>query len=293
MDAATRVGATATLVAAARAVATRDGLIDDPFAEPLAHAAGMDFFARVASGELALPDLRDNGGFARLTELFAVGTRFFDNFAADAGRAGIQQTVILASGLDARPYRLWWAPGTTVYEIDQPHVIESKTQALRALGVTPTVNRRAVGIDLRQDWPMALRQVGFDAAQPTAWIAEGLLIGFLPPDAQDRLLDDVTALSATGSRFAADYLPGGCLPPAGQERALTERWRSHGFDVDLTDLSYPGEYHDAAEYLAARGWETAEIPLSEVFAATGFPDLRRDDAADAPAASSYVNATRT
>ncbi|MGH3636047.1 MAG: class I SAM-dependent methyltransferase, partial [Mycobacterium sp.] len=184
-DAATGVGATATLVAAARAAATRGGLIDDPFAEPLVHAVGVDFFVRVASGELALADLRDNGGFAHLTELFAVRTRFFDNFFADAGRAGIRQAVILASGLDARPYRLWWAPGTAVYEIDQPQVIESKTHALRALGATPTVNRRAVGIDLRQDWPTALRQVGFDAGQPTAWIAEGLLIGFLPPDAQD------------------------------------------------------------------------------------------------------------
>ncbi|MBO0865127.1 MAG: SAM-dependent methyltransferase, partial [Mycobacterium sp.] len=230
----------------------------------------VDFFTRVASGELARTDLRDSG-FARLGGLFAVRTRFFDNFFADAGRTGIRQAVILASGLDARPYRLWWATGTTVYEIDQHQVIELKTQTMRALGVTPAVNRRALGIDLRQDWPMALRQVGFDPSQPTAWIGEGL-IGVLPPDAQDRLLDEVTALSAVGSRFAADYLPDGCPPRAGQVRALAERWQGH---------------------LAAHGWETVEMPLTELFAATGFPDLRRDDPADPFVSSSYVNASRT
>ena len=48
-DLASSVGATATMVAAARAVATRtaDPLITDPFAEPLVRAVGIDFFARL------------------------------------------------------------------------------------------------------------------------------------------------------------------------------------------------------------------------------------------------------
>ena len=132
-DPATSVGTTATLVATARALATRAGLINDPFAEPLVRAVGLDFFTKVASGELALSDLGDNNGLALLTDLFAVRTRFFDNFLTDACRAGIRQAVILASGLDARPYRLWWPAGTTVYEIDQPQVIDFKTQTLRGL----------------------------------------------------------------------------------------------------------------------------------------------------------------
>ena len=148
-DPTTGVGTTATLVATARALASRAGLINDPFAEPLVRAAGMDFFSRVASGDLALSDLGDDNGFALLTDLFAVRTRFFDNFLTDAGRVGIRQAVILASGLDARPYRLWWPAGTTVFEIDQPQVIDFKTQTLRGLGTAPATNRRAVGVDLR------------------------------------------------------------------------------------------------------------------------------------------------
>jgi methyltransferase (TIGR00027 family) len=290
-DPATSVGATATLVATARALATRGGLIKDPFAEPLVRAVGLDFFTRVASGDLAISDLGDNSGFALLTDLFAVRTRFFDNFFADACRAGIRQAVILASGLDARAYRLWWPAGTTVYEIDQPQVIEFKTRKLRSLGAIPTAKRRAVGIDLRQDWPEALRRVGFDATEPTAWIAEGLLIGFLPPDAQDRLVDDVTALSTAGSRLAADYLPSRGQPLPSQEQALADRWRPYGFDADLTDLIYSGEHHDAAEYLAARGWKTDGADLADLFAAIGLPGLRYEDLAGAPVAGRYVSAT--
>jgi len=62
------------------------------------------------------------------------------------------------------------------------------------LGAQPTADRRTVAIDLREDWPAALQRAGFDPAQRTAWIAEGLL-GYLPAEAQDRLLDQVTALS--------------------------------------------------------------------------------------------------
>src|SRR6201986_4489753 len=61
-DLATSVGATATMVAAARAVATRadNPLIDDPFAEPLVRAVGIDFFTRWAAGEVVADDLDDH-----------------------------------------------------------------------------------------------------------------------------------------------------------------------------------------------------------------------------------------
>ncbi|KMV24382.1 class I SAM-dependent methyltransferase [Mycobacterium heckeshornense] len=287
-DPATSVGATATMVATARAVATKRGLISDPFAEPLVRAVGVDFFIRLAAGELDMVDLGDDFVFGTMTDLFAVRTRFFDGFCADAAIAGIRQLVILASGLDARPYRLWWPPGTTVYELDQPDVIEFKTRTLRSLGAAPTAKRRAVGVDLRRGWPAALRRVGFDANQPSAWIAEGLLIGFLPPDAQNRLLDNVTALSAAGSRFAADHGPSHLQ--ARHEPALAARWREHGLDIDMSELTFPGEHDHVAAYLAAHGWETVDTPLADVCVATGLPGLRRGARADAPVSSLYVTA---
>jgi len=290
-DPATSVGTTATLVATARALATRAGLINDPFAEPLVRAVGVDFFTQVATGERAISELGDDNGFALLTDLFAVRTRFFDNFLTDAGRAGIRQAVILASGLDARPYRLWWPAGTTVYEIDQPGVIEFKTQTLRGLAATPTADRRAAGIDLRREWPEALGRLGFDATKPTVWIAEGLFIGYLAPATQARLLNNVTRLSAPGSRVAADYLPNWSRPFSSQEHALAERWQPYGFDGDMTELTYLDEYHDTAESLAALGWKTFVTDLADLFNATGLPGLRRQDLAGAPVAGRYVSAT--
>jgi methyltransferase (TIGR00027 family) len=287
------VGTTATLVATARALAHRAGLINDPFAEPLVTAVGRDFFTKVASGEMALSDIGDNNGMALLTDLLAVRTRFFDNFLTDACRAGIRQAVILASGLDARPYRLWWPAGTTVYEIDQPEVIDFKTRTLRALDAVPAANRRAVGIDLRRDWPAALRRIGFDATEPTVWIAEGLLIGYLPPATQDRLLDHITALSAPGSRAAADYFPGRQQPLMSQEHALADGWRQFGYKGDLAEFTYPEEYPDVAESLAALGWRTAVTELEKLFTATGLPGLRRQDLTGVPVAGRYVRAVFT
>ena len=148
--------------------------------------------------------------------------------------------MILASGLDARAYRLQWPAGTVVYEIDQPKVIEFKNATMSSIGAKPTAERRAVAVDLRDDWPAALRRNGFDDTQPTAWIAEGLLV-YLPPDAQDRLFDDITALSAPGSRLATEYHPDAGASIGQRAEAIRDRWKEHGFDVNLADLFYPGE----------------------------------------------------
>ncbi|MEE6134969.1 class I SAM-dependent methyltransferase [Mycobacterium sp. 050128] len=289
-DLATSVGATATMVAAGRARATRDELIDDRFAEPLVRAVGVDFFTRWANAEIDAAEVDEPGapwGMQRMTDLLAARTRYIDAFFADAQKdeaaAGIRQVVILASGLDARGYRLPWAPGTTVFEIDQPEVIEFKTTTIEALGAKPTAELRAVAVDLRHDWPSALTRAGFDTGQPAAWAAEGLL-GFLPPDAQDRLLDNITALSADGSRLVAEvFLNTGCNQNA--LNGASQRWRDHGLDVVLDDLGFPGERSDAATYLADRGWHPVSTPLNQLLADNGLP--QQPDGDDAPFAKNY------
>lgn len=314
-DLASSVGATATMVAAARAVASTgdNPLISDPYAEPLVRAVGVDFFTRLACGELKLEDLdagaSDSGaasGMARMTDNMAVRTRFFDDFftaavggnstdaavggnsaeAAVGGNStdaagGIRQAVILASGLDSRAYRLAWPAGTTVYEIDQPEVIAFKSQALADFGAEPTAERRAVAIDLRYDWPAALKAAGFDPSQPTAWSAEGLL-GYLPPEAQDKLLDTITELSAPGSRVAVESGPAG-VGDADRDKVLArmqetaERWREHGFELDFADLVYIGERNEAGAYLAERGWRLDRRTIGELLADNGLPPLPEDD----------------
>ena len=273
-DLASSVGATATAVAARRAMASKgpNPLIDDPYAEPLVNAVGVDAFIRMMNGEIDLDD-EDDPAFTpqRLSEGMAVRTRFFDSFFLAAAEAGVRQAVILASGLDTRAYRLQWPAGTVVYEIDQPQVIEFKTRTLADLSAEPTAGRRAVGIDLRDDWPAALRDSGFDPSQPTAWIAEGLL-GYLPPDAQDRLFDNITALSAAGSRVGTGYVPDIRDRVAQNERhgEISDRWRRMGLNLNWSELVYEGERNDAATYLSDRGWQTTVRSTPELYAENGF-----------------------
>ncbi|EHI11645.1 class I SAM-dependent methyltransferase [Mycolicibacterium thermoresistibile] len=273
-DLASSVGATATMVAAGRAVASRDPkeLINDPFAAPLVRAVGIDFFTRIADGELTVADLDPQSAprvQANIDEV-AVRTRFFDDHFAAATARGIRQAVILAAGLDARAYRLRWPDGTVVYEIDQPRVIEFKTRTLARLGAEPTAERRTVAADLRHDWPAALTAAGFDPAAPTAWIAEGLLI-YLPPDAQDRLFDDIDALSAPGSAVATEYVPALRDFDPDKARAATAEFRRHGLDLDMPSLIYHGERHHPAQYLTAEGWQMAEVSRSDLFVRYGLP----------------------
>jgi methyltransferase (TIGR00027 family) len=284
-DLATSVGATATMVAAARAIANNDESIDDPFAEPLVRAVGVDFLTRWATGDLTAADVDDEGtawGLAQMPAAMAARTRYFDEFFADAAKDGIRQAVILASGLDARAYRLDWPAGMTVFEIDQPEVIEFKATTLAGLGAEPKANLHTVAIDLREDWPTALKAAGFDATKPSAWIAEGLF-GYLPPEAQDRLLDAVTELGAPGSRLGSEAVPnqGDVDMDAAREkmRESTAKWREHGFDLDFAELGFHGERNDVGAYLGARGWTSVGTPMGVLLASNGFaaiPDTGDD-----------------
>lgn len=268
-DLASSVGATATSVAASRAFAARepDPLIDDPYATVLVEAVGLPHFTSVANGEV---DFGDDPlfGARQMREHIAVRTRYFDDFFTAATRAGIRQAVILASGLDTRAYRLAWPDGTVVFEIDQPRVIDFKTRVLAEAGAVPAADRRTVGIDLRENWQKALQHCGFDANVPTAWIAEGLLI-YLPPDAQERLLDGVTALSAPDSRLATEHMDAKALT-GDWAKAMTERGRRHGSDIDLTELFYSGPRTSASDQLRELGWQVTVTPNADAYAANGF-----------------------
>ena len=269
-DLASSVGATATMVATGRAIASthEHGLIDDPFAAPLVRAVGIEAFTKMVDGELDLAALEafapDVAARARANiDEMAVRTRFFDDYFAAATDGGIRQAVILASGLDSRAYRLPWPDGTVVYEIDQPEVIEFKTQTLAGLGAVPTAERRTVPIDLREDWPTALRQNGFDPSLPTAWLAEGLLI-YLPPEAQDRLFDTIHDLSAPGSAVATEFVPELKDFDADRARDAAAGFQQLGLNMDMPSLVYHGERHSAADYLAAKGWQTTGIGRADL-----------------------------
>ncbi|MBV9513672.1 MAG: class I SAM-dependent methyltransferase [Mycobacteriaceae bacterium] len=268
-DLASSVGATATMVATQRALANREGLIDDPFAEPLVRAVDHDFFRRALDGDIEFEDVDPDFTVRRAAEGMAVRTRFFDQMFTDAGAAGVRQAVILAAGLDARGYRLPWPDGTVVYEVDQPEVIDFKMRTFADLRAKPTAIHRSVAIDLRNDWPKALLDSGFDRTQPTAWSAEGLLI-YLPPPAQDLLFDRITELSAPGSRLATEHIPDMDVFQDERSQRITERLKRYGHDIEFSDLVYHGERSHVVEYLTSLRWQVAAQTVTEAYAANGF-----------------------
>jgi methyltransferase (TIGR00027 family) len=253
-------------------------------------AVGLDFFVRALDGEIEMEDVDPEFNMHRAAEGMTVRTRWFDKLFTDAAAAGIRQAVILAAGLDARAYRLPWPDGTTVYELDQPAVIDFKTKTLAGLGAKPKADRRAVAIDLRDDWPKALLDKGFDPTQPTAWIAEGLLI-YLPPEAQDLLFDRINELSAPGSRVATEHIPDVTMFSDERSQRITERLKKYGHDIEMKDLIYHGERSHVTEYLTAHGWDVTSQAMREAYAANGF-EFPEKEAIAFFANLSYVSAVK-
>jgi methyltransferase (TIGR00027 family) len=270
-DIASSVGATAVLVAAARAAETArpEPLIRDPYAQILVADAGTgawnfmlddDLVTKIGEADPEIAALFDHMGSYQ-----AVRTHYFDDFFARAVDAGIRQVVILAAGLDSRAFRLQWPTGTTVFEIDQPKVLEYKAATLALHDVTPAADRREVPVDLRQDWPAALLRKGFESAQPTAWLAEGLLM-YLPADAQDRLFTQITELSAPGSRVAAETMG---IQAGDRREQMRERFAAVAAQVgmepmDIAELTYEDpDRADVALWLAAHGWRSQAVPSND------------------------------
>ncbi len=286
-DIATSVGSTAVMVAAARAGETgrENPLIRDPYAAILVAGAGTGFWETLLDQDVAAKIAEVDGEAAKIFEHMgsyqAVRTHFFDAYFTKAAEAGIRQIVILASGLDSRAYRLEWPAGTTVYEIDQPKVLEYKAETLAAHGAQPSSQRREVAVDLRQDWPKALREAGFDDGQPTAWLAEGLLM-YLPADAQDRLFELVTELSAPGSRIAAETAAVTASERREEMRERFERFAAQ-FNMEqalnIQDLIYEDpDRADVAEWLGAHGWRSEGVhSLDEMRRLGRYVELDHDD----------------
>lgn len=252
-DIVTSVGFTALAVCAARAL---DAALDPPL-------AGDDFAAGfvAAAGEpnlaaaVANTDLSGTAGLN--ARWVGVRTRFFDDFFNGAGRAGVRQAVILAAGLDSRAYRLVWPERSTVFEVDQPRVLEFKQQVLDGRGAVPAARRVTVPIDLREDWAGALTAAGFDPGLPTAWALEGLL-PYLPGPAQDALFEKLHDLSAAGSHVAAELGP---LPGELAEFAASMPPSDDGTQPPVADLWYEDARRDTKNWLAERDWDVTAVDL--------------------------------
>ena len=289
-DITTSVGQTALFVAASRALEARkpDPLAVDPYAEVFCRAAGGDWAAAVDGTDPDHP-LRTEFG-AHFVNFQGARTKYFDDYFRRATEAGVRQVVLLAAGLDSRAYRLPWADGTVVYELDQPRVLEFKRQTVEDHGEKATAERREVAVDLRDDWPQALMANGFDAAKPAAWIAEGLLI-YLPAPAQDRLFAGIDGLAAPGSFVAVEEaVP---MPREVFEAKRAEAEASSEENAFFT-LVYNEQHAAAEQWFSSRGWTATTTALPDYLCQLGRPVPAADSEAGLMTGTiSLVTATKT
>jgi methyltransferase (TIGR00027 family) len=169
--------------------------------------------------------------------------------------------------LDSRGYRLAWPEKTVIFELDQPQVLEFKREALGQHGVVPSAERREVAVDLRHDWPQALRGSGFDPTKPSAWIAEGLLI-YLPASAQHQLFSGIDALAAPGSHVAVEE----AVPlDTDTFEAKRDEERAAGNEDTFFSLVYNEQHAPAHEWFGIHGWRAVPTPLTDQLRALGRP----------------------
>jgi methyltransferase (TIGR00027 family) len=242
-DSLSGVGETAIGAAMMRAdeSARADRLFDDPYAAAFV-AAVPDAFAEGPEP--------DDPEIAALAEAFrahiAVRTRFYDDYLRTACAQGCRQVVLLAAGLDTRAFRLDWPDGVRLFEIDLPEVLSFKDAVLTEQHATPRCARMTVSIDLREEWPVALTDAGFDVDLPSAWTAEGLL-AYLSDDEAVRLLADVSDLSSPESHLALETA-----------RVVDDATLSHARDLpafdQITTMWKGGLQQDAADWLEQHGW---------------------------------------
>ncbi|WP_333891832.1 SAM-dependent methyltransferase [Mycolicibacterium gadium] len=252
------VGATALGVAWARSqeASSECALFTDTYAQRFIDAA-MDRGWQLPPAHM-VERIRAIANYA------ASRTKWFDDFFLAATAHGIAQAVILAAGLDARVWRLPWADDSVVYEIDQPMVLAFKTEVLA--DDRPAARYVPVPIDLRQDWPKALCDAGFDPEEPTAWIAEGLL-PYLPAEGQDLLFERIHDLSAPGSRIGVESFGAGFFDPeylASRREQLRQMREAAGTSdteaseaPDVADLWFIEERTDVADWLMDHGWRVS------------------------------------
>jgi methyltransferase (TIGR00027 family) len=258
------VSTTALGVAAIRAAEAdrADALFADPLADAFVRAAGTSWRPTTD------PEQR-----ARITALIMwvrVRTRFLDDLLLDACANGCRQIVTLGAGLDARAFRLDLPPGGRLFELDLSEILEFKQRVVGSEHHEAACERIVVPTDLTGDWARDLREAGFDATQPTAWLAEGLLV-YLTEERREAVIDRVSALSVPGCRLGITLASAerrAAPPPA--FTSVPSRPRDY---VALWQSDAPA---DAAAWLEPRGWNVREFDAFERAQLYGLPSTPAD-----------------
>ena len=178
---------------------------------------------------------------ASLSDWLEVRTRWFDGVTLKLVDGGIRQVVIVAAGYDCRALR-FRTPGVRFIELDHPATQADKRAILTDLGADTSDVAYAAADFTTDDIAAALASAGHEAATPTLFLVEGLLV-YLDEDVIRTLLRALRAVAHPKSRLAVSM-------SRAQTDSFLERVARAGepartfFDDDT-----------AAAMLASCGWE--------------------------------------
>ena len=126
--------------------------------------------------------------------------------------AGAAQVVILGAGYDGRAWRMPELRDAVVFEVDHPDTQREKRARTDALEQFAR-EVHFVPVDFTRDnLDDALAAAGHDAARPTTWIWEGVVM-YLERAAIDATLRVVARRSASGSTLLVLYMAPSILTP--------------------------------------------------------------------------------
>ncbi len=213
-----------------------------------------------------------NGGSLQYPPALPVTPRTFVSFRthfidqhlerAVSGDGPVQQVVFLGAGWDTRAWGLLDGSGARVFEVDMPATSAAKQASLEAAGL-PLDRVTFVATDfVEKTWPQALTEAGFDPAQPTAFVLEGLVY-YLPEDDVRATLGDIATM-APGSIAVFDYLSAEMLREEGPHAKLGVRFnksmKKYYPNEPLRSgiATTPSARDAAASFLADAGLELSE-----------------------------------
>jgi len=173
----------------------------------------------------------------------AVRTRFLDDRIAESAASGtFKQIVNLGSGMDTRVHRLDCYKVFTngSIEVDMAVINDNKRKVFADFLGDPKAHceKRLVDLDFLEEEKTLATELCkdgscFDAAAPTLFVSEGLIM-YLGATGKIKLLKDVSAVAAPGSVFVLQFMDGSESGAASaavltKEEAIREL-TSHGWE---------------------------------------------------------------
>ena len=236
------VAKTSLLTAAMRAVETKreDRLFNDPYAELLAGAEGAELLRRAIAESGDQPAI-------------AIRTRYIDDRFNAALKEGVRQIVMLAAGMDTRAFRLDFPAGSRLFELDRNEVFDYKHAKLA--NVPARCERKAIAVDLREEWPSQLIQAGFRKGESTLWMIEGLLMYLEEPQVM-KLFQRINGLASSRDLMLFDILSRTLLEAPHMEKQLKF----------LASIGAPWHFgtNDPVGFMKNFGWQATLSQAGEV-----------------------------